>query len=405
MNLEIIRATFGNNNSFQDITEKVKTLLSTKYFVFVGNNLGDPVIGQKKKFKISYRLDGKVTFVELDEGQIFLHPAMEYGIPEGTQENREKFSILSAEFGCNNIWIDVKDKVAAKVKDPYHPVVFASVDLGDPCFGIQKSLVITFRYKGIRYVTCMQEFEWRSLLSLESSTSIFIDEISPIFAPILKLKKDLAVADVQNAVMQSGLSNYSLYNYPKDLHPYCGKGLNIWQYPIQFAPYLCKVLEEVKPKNYVEIGTRFGGTFAFTVEFFKRFSGLEKAYGIDLLPSAFLNAYQRYNQDVNIIVGDSQQAAVKSSLEVKAPYDLIFIDGDHRYAGCMADIEFAAKNSKAFAVHDICDTGFGGNDVPKAWAEFKQKATGWKVYEYTAQYEQFNNSLKTYLGIGLAIKS
>lgn len=38
-------------------------------------------------------------------------------------------------------------------------------------------------------------------------------------------------------ILDLGLNDEGLEEFPEHLYPYCGQGLRIWQYPIQFSQY------------------------------------------------------------------------------------------------------------------------------------------------------------------------
>jgi cephalosporin hydroxylase len=74
---------------------------------------------------------------------------------------------------------------------------------------------------------------------------------------------------LQDCLLKAGLNDEHLEEQPIELSQYFGTGygLRIWQYPNQFVPYLL-LLNNYKDKinSYLEIGSRYGGTFIFTNE-------------------------------------------------------------------------------------------------------------------------------------------
>ncbi len=65
--------------------------------------------------------------------------------------------------------------------------------------------------------------------------------------------------------------------FPAALHRYLGRGVESWQYPCQFGPFLAEVARH-RVESYLEIGVMHGGTFAVTVEYLTRVAGLQKAF-------------------------------------------------------------------------------------------------------------------------------
>lgn len=399
MGLEITKALFGAQERVADVTDIVRAKIEADSFMFVGNHMGDPAPWQKKALQVEFTLNDKASLIVVPEGTIFIDPSL----PRPTEE--DGFKIVRAHFGIGDRWINVTEKVAAKIKDPFHPVGFKMEDFGeDPCPNYVKSLIIIFIHDKMTRATFFEEREWRPLLPKEAVTH-FRARVNSMFHPLAGLQAEHAVKDLERVVIESGLSDCSLFNFPAEIQENCGKGLNIWQYPIQFAPYLAKVAKLVKPQSYLEIGIRFGGTFAFTTEYLKKFTGLKYATGVDLLESPFMLAYEQERLGVDFIMADSHKPESEEMIK-KKDYDLVLVDGDHCYEGCMADVMMTSRFAKAVALHDICDQGFP-NGVPKVWAELPEKLKGWSFFEFTEQYKDVSdkNGGKTYLGIGLAVKN
>lgn len=83
--------------------------------------------------------------------------------------------------------------------------------------------------------------------------------------------------EYEKLIINLGLNNEVLQEFPYYLHKLAGRGLFIWQYPNQFSKYLEFLrLRNFKFDNYLEIGSRFGGTLILTSIF------LETLYQKDL---------------------------------------------------------------------------------------------------------------------------
>lgn len=177
---------------------------------------------------------------------------------------------------------------------------------------------------------------------------------------------------LEDAIYRAGV--YPAQEIPREVWS-IGYGLGICQHPNQYAPYLV-ALSELPIKAYVEIGVWVGGTFAFTVEYLRRF-GLEKAMAVDIEVKDTVKDYCRQTGVIYIEAPSTSNQAKKAVKGFKP--DLILVDGDHTEEGARADYEFAASVAPYVAVHDIVGSGFPG--VIKVWNEIDAPKQEW-----TAQY-------------------
>jgi len=86
-------------------------------------------------------------------------------------------------------------------------------------------------------------------------------------------------------------------------------------------------------------------------------------------------APQPDNAVTQMIIGSSTDPDVQCKAKDAGPYDVVFIDGDHSYAGAKADWEFAQTlHPRMIAFHDIADAykhRREGCHVDPLWAEIK----------------------------------
>lgn len=120
----------------------------------------------------------------------------------------------------------------------------------------------------------------------------------------------------------------------------------------------------LRPGDHVlVIGSRNGG---LEPQLRQRVTGLTTV-SIDVAP-------QPDNAE-SIIVGSSADAAVQAAAADRGPFDVVFIDGDHSYAGAKLDFAFARSLSpRLIALHDIADAikhRREGCEVDRVWAEIK----------------------------------
>lgn len=147
-----------------------------------------------------------------------------------------------------------------------------------------------------------------------------------------------------------------------------------------------RLLVENNVRSYLEIGSKYGGTFNMVMRLLPPGS---RGVAVDL-PGAnwgksdsatFLSTVVgdlRPAYDVHMIFGNSQSETVKNEVAALGPFDAALIDGDHLYAGAKADWLFYGPMAKLVAFHDV--VGEGGRvrkdglvvEVPKLWREIKE---------------------------------
>jgi cephalosporin hydroxylase len=199
-----------------------------------------------------------------------------------------------------------------------------------------------------------------------------------------------------------GLNDEMLGEFPRELYPYCGRGLRHWQYPNQFAPYLASLAGR-KITSYLELGVRHGGTFLITLEYLSRFNRMDRAIAVDLIDSPFLAAYSAEKKSsVRFMVLDTQLPQSQNTITNEAPFDLVLIDGDHSEQGCQNDLDLIGPHASIVVLHDIVSSICPG--VPAVWKRFREGAADtWKFSEFVDQYDDvLARRGVPYLGIGMA---
>lgn len=197
-------------------------------------------------------------------------------------------------------------------------------------------------------------------------------------------------------LLELGLNDDGLMEFPEELHRYCGEGLRIWQYPIQFARYLAD-LSGLGVRSYLELGTRHGGTFVATVEVLNRFRRLDRAVGVDIMPCPSLVEYARHVSTVSFARMNTQTDEFAEFVRSTPRFDLVLVDANHTELECRREVELMREHADVLALHDIVNIDFPG--VGAVWSELV--ATGeYECREYAAQYE----GIGPYMGIGLAIR-
>jgi cephalosporin hydroxylase len=201
---------------------------------------------------------------------------------------------------------------------------------------------------------------------------------------------------LEQLLIRLGLNDEGLDELPVALHPHCGRGLLLWQYPNQFSRYLL-FLSQLGVRSYLEVGLRHGGSFVTTIEYLNRFAPLAHALGVDVIPAPSLERYLDINPRATLVWMNSQTPAFEALLVERGPFDLAFIDSHHEEDQCRHEFELLRRHTRMVGMHDIVNMDCPG--VRSVWAEVK--ASGEYIcYEFTDQYP----GLGPFMGIGLAVE-
>jgi predicted O-methyltransferase YrrM len=137
-----------------------------------------------------------------------------------------------------------------------------------------------------------------------------------------------------------------------------------------------------RPRTVVEIGmARCGTTYLLA----NALPGVERVIGIDFFPRnlARLRRYTPPGVRVEAVLGSSQEAATRdrvAALLAGRAIDLLFIDGDHAYAGVKRDHALYAPlvaPGGLVVLHDIVQHPPGGEvpcEVDRLWRELRAAA-------------------------------
>jgi hypothetical protein len=204
---------------------------------------------------------------------------------------------------------------------------------------------------------------------------------------------------VEELLFEVGLNAENEWELPTQIIKSNG-GLKIWQYPNQFSKYVIFLLS-LKPRSYLEIGCRWGGTFIFTNEFINKVNILKESIAIDIIESPVIS----YCNDTTsrFLQFDSHSEAFTQFMKEKY-FDCIFIDGDHSYQGVKQDYLATRDNGRIFVFHDIISDACPG--VVKFWNDLKlYEKDNYTFHEFTDQYDEvYQRTGQKFLGIGVAVK-
>lgn len=139
-------------------------------------------------------------------------------------------------------------------------------------------------------------------------------------------------------------------------------------------------LRRQRVTSYLEIGAREGIALRYLVD---HVPTIERVVAVDLPGAKWgrpdsaaalsdnLDAL-RDNVSRHIYLGDSTSAVVVCHVREFAPFDVVFIDGDHSYDGVRQDYENYAPMGRIVALHDINHPADSKAYGPtKLWNEIK----------------------------------
>ncbi len=211
------------------------------------------------------------------------------------------------------------------------------------------------------------------------------------------------IAYLENELIPAlGLNNENLHEQPQELSSFMGTGLHVFQYPNQLSRYLTWLADHAgETTSYVEIGSRWGGTFIVVCEWLRRIGApLTSAIAID--PIGETPMIKRYGKTLleqgiayQFVQDFSTSHNVQSMFAERRP-DFVFIDGDHSMKGALADHMLARQYAKIIVHHDIFSDACP--ETTALWKALKELETG----EFTAAefIEQYPSVKGSFLGIG-----
>lgn len=172
-------------------------------------------------------------------------------------------------------------------------------------------------------------------------------------------------------------------------------------------------LRQQNVRSYLEIGARHGDTFHAVMSALPAGS---LGVAVDL-PGGLWGKESSKQQlklavedlrakgyTIHCLFGDSQSAEMRARVAEFAPFDAVFIDGDHTLAGVTRDWYNYREMAPMIGFHDIVGTGQRENrtkhavDVPILWQKIKQEVieAGGGVSEWIEEQSS--------MGIGVCLR-
>lgn len=164
------------------------------------------------------------------------------------------------------------------------------------------------------------------------------------------------------------------------------------QKPSELANLIALASRTLRPGDaIVEIGCDAGGTLMV----WRRLAGF--VVGIDKPNGPFGTGRRLLGYGAFVIRADSHKSETQfrlGQLLEDRPVGLLFIDGDHTYAGVKSDYAMYApfvRSGGLVALHDICEHNKADVEVARFWREIG----------YTAQADELISEPRTWGGIGI----
>lgn len=127
---------------------------------------------------------------------------------------------------------------------------------------------------------------------------------------------------------------------------------------------LSKMLSDIGATSLLEIGSRFGGSLWYLANFFplgSRIVSVDSGIGIGgsnpgqvTALRDCVNELSMLGYDAHFLHGNSAHPKIVAAVRALGPYDAVFIDGDHTYAGVESDWRtYGAMATRIVALHDV----------------------------------------------------
>ncbi len=149
----------------------------------------------------------------------------------------------------------------------------------------------------------------------------------------------------------------------------------ISQYEKEFE-FLLRIYEDRQPQRILEIGTHHGGTLYYWLQKANSFAFISAVNNQHINSQLYFDWSE--GAGIDWFTGDSTSQEAWNWMKDGAPYDFIFIDGDHSYEGVLNDYQAAVRliaRPGIIAFHDI--TPHPNRQVDLLWEDLKLLG-GWE---------------------------
>ena len=144
--------------------------------------------------------------------------------------------------------------------------------------------------------------------------------------------------------------------------------------------YLLALAE--KANSILEVGSRYGEALVMMAHRMKKKGRVVSVdlpgiypWGCEGSENYLRNRIGNLNSegyDAHLFLGDSKDQKIVEEVRKLGPFDLIFIDGDHRYAGVKADWENYGPMGRVIVFHDLLQHADSAKHAPEIWMLWKE---------------------------------
>lgn len=150
------------------------------------------------------------------------------------------------------------------------------------------------------------------------------------------------------------------------------------------------LMQDKECKSLLEIGTRNGGNIFVLAHALPKGSmvvALDRGERITDIHNTVkaLCRLEVHGYNTHYVYGDSTFKEAERFANKWGPYDMVFIDGDHRWDGVHNDWQkYGMLAKKLVAFHDIVEVGCPSPHIVDYWEMMKEKWGGENLWEFKA---------------------
>lgn len=174
---------------------------------------------------------------------------------------------------------------------------------------------------------------------------------------------------IHDQICSLGTDSFNYFGHSYSLEG----GYYLQQNPEEFAAF-CLFLEEKSPyTNYLEIGTASGGTCLYLYNIL-RFQNVMSIDDGTHRRAAHQKEFLSQIPNVTQFIGDSHSKNARTFIRnnLKGHFNIVFIDGDHRFKGAWQDVQLVLPFSKPGTLLIFHDT-VAAKGVEKIWVHCIRK--------------------------------